>query len=73
MGMDLVILCYAHISAIDQVHISSEFSVLIYVLSLERNMLPNCLALRYPVLLGAATLFLEISLRVPQSIGDRTA
>ena len=27
--------------------ISSEFSVFVYILSLERNMLPNCLALRY--------------------------
>jgi hypothetical protein len=35
--MDLVILCYALISAIDQIFVSSEFSFIVCILSLERN------------------------------------
>jgi len=73
LQMDLVILCCARISATDQVQVSSAFSFLVCILSLERNMLPNSLALRYSVLLGTGTLFWEISPRSPESIGDKTA
>jgi len=73
LEMDLVILCYARISAIDHVPVSSEFSVLVYLFSLERNMLPNWLALGYSVLVGGGTLFWEVSPLFPQSIGERTA
>jgi hypothetical protein len=62
-----LLLCKRHnkiwISAIGQIHVSIEFSTLVYILSLERKTLPNCLALRYSVLLRAGTLFWEMSVR----------